>query len=71
MVDPETLEMELVEGRFFSKDFEDTLNMVLNESAVLKLGLEDPIGKKILEIAAGNDPIEYTIIGVIKDFRSL
>ncbi len=66
---PETLQMAMIEGRFFSDKFEDTLSMVLNESAVTKLGLTDPIGKKILEIAAGNDPIEYTIIGVISDFH--
>lgn len=66
---PQTLNMELTRGRFFSKDYEDTLSMVLNESAVLKLGLDDPIGKKIQEIAAGADPIEYTIVGVVKDFH--
>ena len=66
---PETLNMELVEGRFFNKAFNDSLSMVLNVSAVEKLGLANPIGMKILEIAAGNDPIEYTIVGVIKDFH--
>lgn len=66
---PEVLGMELVDGRFFSKDFDDTLSMVLNASAVDKLGLADPIGKKILQIGAGADPIEFTIVGVIKDFH--
>ncbi|MBV6645629.1 MAG: ABC transporter permease [Cyclobacteriaceae bacterium] len=66
---PETLGMELAEGRFFRKEFEDSLSIILNESAVAKLGIQDPIGKKVIEIAAGNDPIEFTIIGVIKDFH--
>ncbi len=66
---PEVLGMTLLEGRFFSKDFDDTLSMVLNESAVEKLGLVDPIGKKILQIAAANDPIEYTIVGIVNDFH--
>ena len=43
--------------------------MVLNAAAVEKLQIEDPIGKKILEIAAGSEPIEYTIIGVIDNFH--
>ncbi|MEQ9405153.1 MAG: ABC transporter permease [Cyclobacteriaceae bacterium] len=66
---PESLDMELVEGRFFSNDFDDSLSMVLNVSAVEKLGLTDPVGKKILEVGAGNNPIEYTIVGVMKDFH--
>lgn len=66
---PTVLGMEVLEGRFFSREFDDTLSMVLNESAVQKLGLVDPIGKKILQIAAANDPIEYTIVGVVNDFH--
>lgn len=63
------LDMELLEGRFFSKQFDDSLSMVLNRSAVQKLALTDPVGKKILEIGAGNEPVEYTIVGVIEDFH--
>lgn len=66
---PSVLGMNLTEGRFFSKEFDDSLSMVLNRSAVEKLALTDPVGKKILEIRAGNDPIEYTIVGVIDDFH--
>lgn len=28
---PETLQMDLLEGRFFSKDFDDSLSIVLNQ----------------------------------------
>lgn len=63
------LDVKLTEGRFFSKEFDDTLSMVLNKSAVEKLALTDPVGKKILEIGAGNDPVEYTIVGVVEDFH--
>ncbi len=66
---PQTLDMELLEGRFFAREFEDSLSIVLNESAVEKLGIIDPIGKKLMQIAAANDPIEFTIIGVVKDFH--
>lgn len=66
---PETMQMEVLEGRFFSKNFDDSLSIVLNTSAVDKLGLVDPIGRKLLEIAANAEPREYTIVGVINDFH--
>ena len=65
----QTLNMELLEGRYFSQSFNDTLSIMLNQSAVQKLGIKDPIGKKLLQIAANNDPIEYTIVGVVDDFH--
>ncbi len=65
----ETLQIDLLEGRFFSKEFEDSLNIVLNRSAVEKLGLTQPIGEKVIQIAANADPIEYTVVGVIDDFH--
>lgn len=66
---PETMQMDVLEGRFFSRNFDDSLSIVLNQSAVEKLGLEDPIGRKLIEIAANAEPREYTIIGVINDFH--
>lgn len=66
---PETMHMDVLEGRFFSKNFDDSLSIVLNQSAVEKLGLEDPVGRKLIEIAANAEPREYTIIGVINDFH--
>ncbi|MEP1095098.1 MAG: ABC transporter permease [Cyclobacteriaceae bacterium] len=66
---PEALNIEIIEGRFFSKNFDDTLSMVLNQSAVEKLGLVDPVGKKIHQINATAEPIEYTIVGIVNDFH--
>lgn len=66
---PETMQMQVLEGRFFSKGFEDSLSIVLNQSAVEKLGLTDPVGRKLIEIAANAEPREYTIVGVINDFH--
>ncbi len=41
----ETMGLEMVEGRYFSKDFRaDTAKIVLNETAVELLELENPIG---------------------------
>ncbi len=63
-----TLGIPLKSGRAFSKEFKtDTLNsIILNESAVAHLGLEDPIGAKV-EFFSINGP--RTIIGVMEDFN--
>ena len=55
-------EMELVEGRGFSKEFPTDFEQayVLNESAVKKLGWANAVGKKF------NDG---TVIGVVRDFH--
>jgi putative ABC transport system permease protein len=65
-----TMNLKLLEGRFFSKDFNDTLSMVLTAATVKKLGLVDPIGKQIINVNDGaDDDINYTIVGVVDDFH--
>src|ERR1035437_1369501 len=58
----ETMGIKLVEGRYFSKEFGSDLthSRILNETAVRKLGIVNPVGQKI----GGG-----TIIGVVKDFN--
>jgi ABC-type antimicrobial peptide transport system permease subunit len=57
----ETLGIEMAVGRAFSKSFGgDSARIILNESAVKALGLEDPVGKQF----RGKE-----IIGVVKDFH--
>lgn len=57
----ETMGMEMVEGRSFSREFRtDSTGIILNEAAIRAIGLEDPIGKM-----AGN----LQIIGIVKDFH--
>jgi putative ABC transport system permease protein len=69
------LGLELKEGRFFSKAFgTDTLGVVLNERAVADLGLNNPIGARLVSPEPEfNNPdgsqAEYTVIGVVKDFH--
>ncbi len=58
-----TFEIELLEGRDFSSNTAiDSNKVILNEQAVKRMGMKDPIGKNIY-----NDEIE--IIGVIKNFN--
>jgi len=46
----EVLGFELVEGRWFSEEMNDSLNVILNEAAVKVMGLENPIGRKLIDI---------------------
>ena len=63
----ETLGIELKAGRFFAKEFKsDAENAaVLNETAVARYGITDPVGKTIRGCN-----IDYKIVGVIKDFKA-
>jgi putative ABC transport system permease protein len=49
------------------------LSIILNETAIKLLGIQDPIGKKLSQIQRAQDgtnsSIQFTIIGVIKDFN--
>ncbi|MDT0678608.1 ABC transporter permease [Autumnicola musiva] len=58
------MKMELVQGRNFTGRALDSTRYILNEAAVRKTGIQDPIGKnfKLWET-------EGTIIGVVKDFN--
>ncbi len=64
----ETLQLEMAEGRFFSRDFStDTAGVILNERAVHVHNIENPIGKKVT-VNLGRT-IHGTVIGVVKDFH--
>ena len=57
-----TLGFRILEGRGFSQDLaSDTAAVLLNQSAVQALGLEDPVGRKLNG--------EFTVIGVVADFN--
>ncbi|MBC9794748.1 ABC transporter permease [Sinomicrobium weinanense] len=62
--------MELVAGRNFSKVFgADSLNVIINETAVETLGFKDnPIGKTLTR-ANDKGGEELTVIGVVRDFH--
>ena len=63
----ETLDLELVEGRAFQEEFNDSLSVLLNETAVAQIGWENPIGKQIRY--PGGNMEYYTVVGVLKDFN--
>ncbi|MBD0258224.1 MAG: ABC transporter permease [Cytophagales bacterium] len=61
----ETLGMQLAAGRAFSREYQDNHSKImLNEAAVRKMGLKDPVGRII---AYGDDEVQ--IVGVMKDFQ--
>ncbi|MCR9253358.1 MAG: ABC transporter permease [bacterium] len=60
----ELMEVELIEGRFLSKDFvSDESAIVINETAAKIMGYEKPVGEKLY---SGD---MYNIVGVVKDFH--
>ncbi len=64
----DVLGLRMTEGRFFSSEFpSDTSGVILNETAVSALGLDDPLGKTIQTNTS--DDIFYPVIGVVKDFH--
>jgi putative ABC transport system permease protein len=61
----ETMKLQLVEGRFFKPGEADYHTILLNETAVKNLGLEDPLNHS-LSMFESMPPLK--IIGVVKDF---
>lgn len=62
----ETMGLEMVEGRFFSREFStDAKAMVINEAAAKLIGWEDPIGKTI----SFDRDSTFTVVGVVKDYH--
>ncbi|HEX6168468.1 MAG TPA: ABC transporter permease [Chitinophagaceae bacterium] len=67
------MEMEIVKGRNFSKDFgTDSNATIINETAAKLLGWNDPVGKKLhtyFQDSFGNTLISRDVIGVVKNFH--
>ena len=60
-----TMQLQLVQGRDFSKDFAtDSAGYIINETALAIIGYKDPIGKPFTQWK-----VEGTIVGVVKDFH--
>jgi putative ABC transport system permease protein len=67
------IEFNIKEGRFFSKETSDSLNILMNEAAVKAFGLKDPIGLKFQndDFQDGDNEVmkTFTLIGVVSDFH--
>jgi len=64
----ETLSLELIGGRnFFRDEPDDTIpNVIVNETLVRELQIEDPVGERVV---LGSDGTTVDIIGVVRDFH--
>ena len=62
-----TLNINVVKGRNFSKEFSDSSSVILNQEAVKQIGWKDPIGKWIQY--PGGDDVRFKVIGVVKNFN--
>jgi putative ABC transport system permease protein len=64
----ETMGLQLVQGRGFSRDrAADAGGVILNEAAVAAFGWEDPVGR-LVQYPGGNNA-EYRVLGVMRDFN--
>ncbi len=63
----ETLQIQLLEGRFFSRDFPDdsSTSILLNRKAAQAWELEEPLGTKIITW----DNREVEVVGIVEDFH--
>jgi putative ABC transport system permease protein len=68
----ETMGLKLIEGRGFSREFNDSLSVIINQLAAKEFGLEEPLGAKLIEpVDTGGGYVlrEFTVIGIIEDFH--
>jgi putative ABC transport system permease protein len=60
----ELLKMKIVKGRSFSRDYDESGSLIINETAARQLGWQDPIGRFL---TVRN--FKGIIVGVVKDFH--
>ena len=68
----ETFQLELVEGRFFSREFpsDSSEACVINQAAVKAMGMKDPLGRRVTIAPHSSWEKHVRIIGVVKDFNT-
>jgi putative ABC transport system permease protein len=65
-----TLGIEMLKGRNFSPDYPtDSTAVLINEQAVKIFGFKDPMTGTMYSPDAKNNPVQYRVIGVVKDFN--
>jgi putative ABC transport system permease protein len=66
----ENMNMEMLEGRFFSREFgSDSTAIIINETAAKLTGFDNPVGRNVYNSNGPGDKTTYHIIGVIKNFN--
>ncbi|GAB2518332.1 ABC transporter permease [Spirosoma aerophilum] len=69
----QTLRMNMLAGRPFTRQFDDSLSVILNEEAVKQVSLTDPIGKQITSpdnfAQRDGPPVTYTVVGIVRNFH--
>jgi putative ABC transport system permease protein len=67
----ETFSLELIEGRFLSREYaSDSTNVVINEAAARVFNMEDPLSIRIIQPGRTPDErIYHQIVGVVRDFH--
>ena len=63
-----TLKLNLIAGRNFSRNFNDSASVILNEATVKLAGWKNPVGMHLFYRDGENT--NYQVIGVVKDFNS-
>jgi putative ABC transport system permease protein len=66
------IRFDIIAGGSFSAATNDSLSLILNETAVKTFGLTDPIGhklKQVINTPDGPATADFTIIGVVRDFN--
>jgi ABC-type antimicrobial peptide transport system permease subunit len=61
----EMLDLDIVEGKSFSRESNDSLKVIFNEAGIEAMGMKDPVGKTVNL----GEKFKLQIIGVVKDFH--
>jgi putative ABC transport system permease protein len=62
--------MKIIDGRDFTQDFTtDSSAVIINEAAVKKIVLKNPVGTRLMRPGENGKYNYFTIIGVVKDFH--
>ncbi len=62
-----TMQVKLIRGRNFSKEFNDSASVIINETAARQMGWKDAIGQYMTYPGNGNQ--RFKVIGIVKDFN--
>jgi len=63
-----TLKLSIINGRNFSKSFNDSASVILNETAAKQAGWKNPIGKFL--VYPGGNNSKFRVVGIVKDFNT-